>query len=202
MENNDKNVVKKPSYGLSYKHFIQASLKPIWVIYFMKVIEAGSYMAGSLILKPYLMENFNFTDYEAGVAYGIYGVQISIIGILMGVVIDKIGIRLSFLYGLFILTIARTHLALTNNRTHLLWNLYLFLPLGTAFGIPVLTIALRRYVYSCNSTPLYFAVAAHTHTHIHTHAHVQYIFSNSCDYLMRIGIAQNVMARLFIVYTS
>ena len=104
-----KKMKNSPSYGLSYRHFIQASNKTIWIMYLLKIIEATSYISGSLVLKPYLMENFNFTDYEAGVAYGIYGVQISIIGVLMGIVIDKVGIRLSFLYGLFILTLARVH---------------------------------------------------------------------------------------------
>jgi MFS family permease len=141
---------KKISYALSYKHFTQASSATVWIIYLMKIIEACAYIAGSMILKPYLMENFNFTDYEAGVAYGIYGVQISIIGIVMGMIIDKIGVRISFLWGLNILTLARIHLSLTTNKTLLLWNLYLFLPLGTAFGIPVLTIALRRYTAKCD----------------------------------------------------
>ncbi len=150
-----KKMKKPPSYGLSYRHFIQASNKTIWIMYLLKIIEATSYISGSLVLKPYLMENFNFTDYEAGVAYGIYGVQISIIGVLMGIVIDKVGIRLSFLYGLFILTLARVHLSLTNNKTHLLWNLYLFLPLGTAFGIPVLFISLRRYSAKCDGGFVY-----------------------------------------------
>ena len=150
-----KKMKKPPSYGLSYRHFIQASNKTIWIMYLLKIIEATSYISGSLVLKPYLMENFNFTDYEAGVAYGIYGVQISIIGVLMGIVIDKVGIRLSFLYGLFILTLARVHLSLTNNKTHLLWNLYLFLPLGTAFGIPVLFIGLRRYSAKCDGGFVY-----------------------------------------------
>lgn len=117
----------------------------LWAVLVCKLIEACSYMMCALTLKQYLVENFGFSDVDAGYVYGVWGLCSTLYGLLLGVVIDKVGVRWSLLTGGTILCISRVWLALTLDRNAMLFNLFLFLPIGCALGMPVKYIAVKRY---------------------------------------------------------
>lgn len=53
----------------------------------------------ALSLTIYLTDEFNMSDQEAGWVYGLFGISISIIGLLFGIIIDKLGVRHSLWIG-------------------------------------------------------------------------------------------------------
>ena len=100
----------------------------------------------SYVLILYLSEQFHFSDKEAGFVFGIYGMLISIYGILAGsLIIDRIGVRSSLIAGALLMGASRILLATVNSNHVLLFVLFTFLPLGSSLGTPVLAIAIKRY---------------------------------------------------------
>ena len=121
--------------------------RELWIVYALKVLESYSYYSMSYILLLYLTEEFGMSDLEAGLCYGIMGALISIYGFLVGFAIDNMGVKKSLSIGNVILLAARLVLALTASKIAVFFTLFTILPLGTAFGIPVLQIAVRRYTF-------------------------------------------------------
>lgn len=100
------------------------------------------------VFDAYVSDRFNHSTHvvpQAGVAYGLWGALTSAVGILMGCVIDSMGVRVSLCFSFTVSTIARFAIALTTNRTILQFCIYLALPIGQSMGIPVLLTAIRRY---------------------------------------------------------
>ena len=126
----------------------QSSSSGLWAVLMCKMIEACSYMMCALTLKQYLVDNFGFSDVDAGYVYGIWGLTSTLYGLLLGIVIDKVGVRWSLLTGGIILTISRIWLGLTLSKTSMLFILYVLLPTGCALGMPVKYIAVKRYTPS------------------------------------------------------
>lgn len=58
-----------------------------------------AYFSLALNLTIYLTDEFGITDQEAGWVYGLFGVAISITGLIFGVIIDKLGVRHSLWIG-------------------------------------------------------------------------------------------------------
>jgi len=127
---------------------IKSGSPGLWAILLCKMIEGCSYMMCSLTMKQYLVDNFGFTDVDAGYTYGLWGLATTLYGLMLGVVIDKVGIRWSLLTGGILLSISRMWLALTLNKEAMLFNLYFLLPIGMALGMPVKLIAVKRYTAS------------------------------------------------------
>ena len=123
----------------------QSSSSGLWAVLLCKLIEACSYMMCALTLKQYLVDNFGLSDVEAGYVYGIWGLTSTLYGLLLGIVIDKVGVRWSLLTGGVLLTISRIWLGLTLSKTSMLFILYVLLPTGCALGMPVKYIAVKRY---------------------------------------------------------
>ena len=102
-------------------------------------------MMCSLTLRQYLQDNFGFSDLRAGVAYGMWGLLITIYGLLLGPVVDKVGVRHSLITGACLMGASRFWLALTLSEEIMLFNLYVLLPIGISLGQPVKMIGVRRY---------------------------------------------------------
>jgi len=92
------------------------------------------------------------TDVEAGNLYAAYGFACTGVGLLLGFVIDRLGVRRSMLIGCFCSTLYRGICFLSTSR-QLMWAAtMIFAPIGAAFGVPVLALAVRRYTHRDNRT--------------------------------------------------
>jgi len=131
--------------GNLWRILFQSSSRGLWAIMACKMIEGCSYMMCSLTMKQYLVDNFGFSDINAGYTYGLWGLATTLYGIALGVVIDKVGVRWSLLTGGILLTVSRLWLAFTLNEDAMFLNMYLILPMGMALGMPVKLIAIKRY---------------------------------------------------------
>jgi dipeptide/tripeptide permease len=135
--------------GLARFQTLKQCPRELWLIYFLKFLESYAYFSMSLILTIYLSE-FGFSDEEAGWAYGVFGTLTSAYGIVVGVLIDNLGVKASLVLGATLLTVGRTAVALTRSRLLLNIMLYTCLPLGSALGIPVMSTGIRRYTNASN----------------------------------------------------
>lgn len=131
---------------------IKTAPRELWVIFLLKFFSSYSYFSMSLVLTLFLSQEFNLSDMDAGWTYGMYGVASTFYGIVCGWVIDFLGVRLSLLIGAIIGVFCRALVAFTTSRLVLLIFLLAILPFGEALGIPIMTIAIKRYTNRSNRT--------------------------------------------------
>ena len=123
---------------------LKDSPRELWIVYLIVSCDAFSYFLTSLILTSFLNE-FGYSDTDAGFIYALYGTLTSVYSILFGFLIDKLGVKWSLLASSLILLIGRTIMALASSSFLQLVALYFFLPLGAAFSSPAELTAVRRY---------------------------------------------------------
>merc|ERR1719161_2144982 len=96
-------------------------------------------------MVKWLSEELDMSDMDAGWIYGAWGMMVSVFGMLLGFVVDNLGVRKSLVSGGLILLVSRIILAGASSRLQVLAMLLVLYPLGASLAIPVQTLALRRY---------------------------------------------------------
>ena len=124
--------------------------RELWILYLLKLLESFAYFSLSYVLVLYLSEEFGYSDQGAGWVYGFFGMLISLYGVLVGFIIDQLGVKRSLVFGSMLLLIARFVLGWTRSNAVLELMLLVVLPIGEAFGVPVMLVALRRYTNDAN----------------------------------------------------
>ena len=127
----------------------------MWVIFVLKSMESFAYFSMGINMVIYFTEEHGLSDAEAGMLYGVYGVLISVYGLLGGFLIDRLGVRRSLVLGSAVSAAGRLTFALCRSRGLLLLATTVLMPAGMALGIPVLTIAVKRYSCAANRTFLF-----------------------------------------------
>jgi len=117
----------------------------LYKAYVLKFLDSYSYFSMSIIFTLFLSDDFGFTDLQAGTLYGLWGALITLYGLMIGPLMDNLGVCRSLQIGFAVSLIARLIIVFTTSRTMLLINLLGALPLGNCLGIPVLTTGIRRY---------------------------------------------------------
>lgn len=126
--------------------------RELWLVFSLKLLSSYAYFSLSLILTTFLTDEFGLSDYAAGWAYGTYGVMSTFFGIVCGWFIDYLGVRLALLLGAIIGAIARLMITFTTSRHLAMIMLYTLLPFAECLGIPIMTIAIKRYTNARNRT--------------------------------------------------
>jgi MFS family permease len=126
--------------------------RELWLVFFLKYLESYAYFVLSYTLILFLSDEFGFTDEEAGWAYGIFGMLVTVYGFFMGSMIDYLGVKWSLVGGMTILFFSRLALTVTTDVRTILSILFTTLPLGGSMGIPVMQIAIKRYTKEVNRT--------------------------------------------------
>eukprot|EP00741_Cyanophora_paradoxa_P001124 tig00000459_g1084.t1 len=148
---------------------LKSAPRELWLTYFLKFLESYAYFAVSYIFVIYLSDEFGFSDAEASWIYGLFGTIYALASMLMGSVVDNLGVRRSLIVGGIVLTLSRLALALTASRTVVYVIAFGTLPLGrpavpspppvgpvstrylrSALGIPVMATGIRRYTNDAN----------------------------------------------------
>jgi MFS family permease len=65
--------------------------------------------------------------------------------LMFGFIIDNLGVKRSLIVGNVFMILARLTLVYTTSKVMCIWVLFVILPMGTSLGIPVMSIAIRRY---------------------------------------------------------
>eukprot|EP00127_Corallochytrium_limacisporum_P005725 Clim_evm104s210 gene=Clim_evmTU104s210 len=127
----------------------------LWLVFALKFLGSYGYFSFSVNCTSYLSEEFGYSDSDAGWLYGTLGLVISIEGFVMGFAIDYLGVKLSLTVGAICSFVGRLFVLLSTTRSGLLIGLLGFLPVAEALGIPVLTIAIKRYTHTSIRTVSY-----------------------------------------------
>lgn len=120
------------------------SPRELWIIFLLKFLESFSYFITSLNFTLYLSREFGYNDLTAGTYYGLWGVLISVYGLVTGILIDKLGVKWSLVIGGIISTLGRVLFAIAPSRPMLLMSVFVLMPLGSSMAIPVLSIGIKR----------------------------------------------------------
>lgn len=137
---------------------LKSAPRELYLIFLLKFLESYSYFAMIYTLILFLSDEFKYSDEQAGWAYGIFGMCISLYGFIFGgFLIDNLGVKKSLSLGCLILCIGRFMLVVSNSHTIILIILYSILPIGTCLGIPVMQIGIRRYTTE-NSRSLAYSI--------------------------------------------
>jgi len=124
--------------------------RELWLTFLLNIIESYGYFSMSMILTLYLSNEFGMSDLAAGTAYGMYGCMCTLFGFGVGFLIDNMGVKVSLVFGFFLLFLARFLLAITDSMWVLKLCLYCLFPLGSSFGIPVMSMGIKRYTNQTN----------------------------------------------------
>jgi MFS family permease len=124
--------------------------RDIYLVFLCKVFESYNYFSLSRILTLYLTEEFEINDYHAGIAFGLWGTLLVAYGLFLGGAIDALGVRSSLIL-CFVLNVA-SRLVMASTTTPWLLLAMLLGPNAAAgaLGVPVMTIAVKRFTTPLN----------------------------------------------------
>jgi predicted MFS family arabinose efflux permease len=132
---------------------ISKSPRDLLVVYIAVFLDALSYYMFSYALIMHLGLEVGLTDANSGLFYGLFGVCITLATLVLGFVMDKIGIRLSVCISSITALATRMGMAYAVlARSWLLTAIILFLGVGPSMALmgPALPVAIKRQVHLCH----------------------------------------------------
>ena len=120
----------------------------LWKAYVLKFLDSYSYFSLSIIFTLFLSDDFGYSDLAAGTIYGAWGLMITVYGVLVGWLVDNIGVAYSLRFGFALSLVARVWMFWTTSRSILLLNVLLILPMANSLGIPVLTTGKLSFIFN------------------------------------------------------
>lgn len=119
--------------------------REIWIIYTTKVFEIVAYGLMSSTIVLWLSSDLGYSDAAAGDMIAIWSTILTLVTVMVGSLVDSIGIRKSFLLGFWLCLIPRAVMTATSDPWIAI-PLGLFpMAVGLAMMVPVMNAALKRY---------------------------------------------------------
>lgn len=141
-----KNVCKVLQGPISSARALHAtSPRELWLVFVIKFLESFAYFSTSVNMVLFFSNEHGLSDQQAGWLYGFYGVLTSVYGLLCGGIIDYLGVRKSLIIGGLVSATGRLLFAVGSSKFVLYTTTLFLMPLGMAFGLPVLVIGIKRY---------------------------------------------------------
>lgn len=129
----------------NYAKGLKESPREIWILFGAKLIEYAAYGATNMTFVLYLSEDCGLGDVEAGSYIGTWSMMLTCFSVLVGSVVDAVGIRKTLVIGMSFLLAGRSVMPLTSN----LWTatFFAFIPVavGNALLGPVLSVGIKKY---------------------------------------------------------
>ena len=136
---------------------LRGSPRDLYLLFALKVLESFGYFSTSLLYTLYLTEQFGMSDDAAGVSYGIWGSLIMGYNVVFAPLIDGMGVKTSLRWSFLLTAVGRLGMAMTHSKTFLMFLLYGPLPMGTALGVPVMVIGVKKCT-TCGSRGFAFGL--------------------------------------------
>ena len=121
-------------------------------MYALKILDSYGYFALSEVFTTLLTSEFGVSDVRAGAYYGAWGTAIVLYGVLTGFLVDYLGVRTSLVCSYALQTLSRIVIAFPRDRASLFAVVFLLHPLASAWGAPVMTIAIKRLTSAADRT--------------------------------------------------
>ena len=119
--------------------------RELWIIYITKVLEIIAYGLMSSTLVLWLSADLGFSDTKAGDTIAIWSTVLTLVTVLVGSLVDTIGIRKSFLLGFWLCLLPRGVMTVTDNAFVALAFGLFPMAIGLALMVPVMNAAIKRY---------------------------------------------------------
>lgn len=124
---------------------LRGAVRELWVIFGAKFLAIFAYAVMNQIMVLWLSSDLGFSDTQAGKIITLWSTAMTLITVLVGSLVDAIGLRKAFLLGFCVCVTARGLLALTLAKSLMLAAGLLALAVGEALLTPVMVAAVRRY---------------------------------------------------------
>jgi MFS family permease len=129
----------------SYAKSLKSSPRELYLLFFTKLTEYSAYGAMNLAFVLFLTSDIGMGDISAGSYIGIWSVSITIMTMLVGAIVDAIGVKKTLLAGTIVLLISRLFLPLSTNIYFV--SILGFIPMGLGMAMmgPVLSVGIKKY---------------------------------------------------------
>ena len=133
-----------------------ASPRELWLVFAAKYLEGVSLYSVLYTATLWLSVDHGLGDVEAGVWFGAFGTLVALLTMVVGFVVDWLGVRRALVLAFAASAVARAVMTLATSATMAKFGL-LALAVGTSAGVPVMNAALRQYSTPA-TRPMSFAI--------------------------------------------
>jgi MFS family permease len=117
----------------------------LWVVFAVKFLAVGAYAIMNSTLVLWLSADLGYSDENASYLVAAWSISMTVFTVLVGSLTDAIGLRKTFLLGVWVCVAARLVMTFTTIPWLALAGGLVPLALGEALGTPVLVAAIRKY---------------------------------------------------------
>jgi MFS family permease len=135
---------------------LKTASKEFWLSNAISFFDSLAYFSMINVMTLYLTDNCGFSDVDSGAWVGIFTLFITAFTFAVGSICDVIGVRRSFLLAAILLMISRLGLGIAPTvlqgepLRYAVMGLILLMALGSAYMIPMITTAIRRFTIKEN----------------------------------------------------
>ena len=129
----------------NYAKGLRGSPRELWLLFGYKFIEYSAYGAMNLVVILWLSSDCGLTDVQAGSFITGWSLALTLIGMVVGALVDTVGIRRICLLSVGMLLVARFFMSWLTDP--ILVFLLGFMPLALGFAVvaPVVSVGIKRY---------------------------------------------------------
>src|ERR1044071_4372841 len=124
---------------------LKGAARELWLTFFIKFLSVAAYAVTNLTIKLWLSHDFGFSDKEALSIVLAWSLTMTGGTLLVGSLTDALGLRRTFLLGVWVCLAARLVMVFATNKWLALAGGLFPLAIGEALGTPVLVAAVRKY---------------------------------------------------------
>lgn len=141
----------------SYARGLRNSPREIWILFLAKLLEYAAYGGSNMAFVLYLSKDCGLDDVRAGTYIGIWSTLMTCVSMLVGSIVDAIGVKKTLIIGMFAMIVGRFVMPFSSNL--LFVTVFAFIPvaIGNAILVPVLSVGIKKYT-AAESTSLGFGL--------------------------------------------
>ena len=124
---------------------LKGAVRELWIIFGAKVLAIVAYGIMNSTLVLWLSSDLGYSDTRAGFIVTVWSTAMTLFTVLVGSLVDAIGLRKAFLLGFVVCICSRATMTFLPARHLVLLLGLLPLALGEALMTPVMVAAVRRY---------------------------------------------------------
>jgi POT family proton-dependent oligopeptide transporter len=129
----------------NYARGLRGSPRELWLLFGYKFIEYSAYGAMNLVVILWLSEDCQLTDIQAGSFITGWSLALTLIAMVVGALVDTVGIRRICLLSVAMLLCARFFMAWLTDPVAVFLLGFMPLALGFAIVAPLVSVGIKRY---------------------------------------------------------
>ncbi len=141
-----ENAQTSKELGFLQKFMVlKGALRELWIIFGTKILSIVAYGLVNSTLVLWLSKDLGYSDVSAGFMVALWSTLLTLFTVMIGSLVDAIGLRLSLLIGFGVCLAARGVMAFFTAPWFVIPAGLLPLALGEALMVPVMVAAIKKY---------------------------------------------------------